>query len=299
VKVGQHASEGPSDLPEIDPAAAAPDDADADPADDADPDEPAPAAPAAPADSEALNRLRIASMKVASARTEAELRAAQEEFRPAANLGGTPPAAEPDEYDREASQLEGELLDIMPGETVEERRKNLAHYDKIGKLNFAKTAKRTEQIVNQRVKNEVARIFRDLGVMPEDFKAIAEMSRNQEWAPHLEKLGPAAKGFLPQAKALREKFARIGEEISHEDALLMASRGKSLAAAPAAPAARNQRGPVVPSAEDGPPSRTAAKPTGRAATNAEIQAEFHRLKNGAQPRFGIGGVLPSGFNGRS
>lgn len=257
-----------------------------------------PSAPAAPAaDPAAVQRLQRAMMRVAAARTPEEFTAAQEELRVAANLQEAAASSEPDEYDRAAATLEAELLDAMPGETVEERRKNLGYYTKINEVGFQRAAKRIEAIAERRAEAAIAKAFSSLGLTPDNVRGMVEASRDAEWRPILDDLGPDAKQFLPQAKALRDKAQRLGEELSHEDAMLMASRGKIVATGQ--PAARKTAGPVVPSAEVGPPPRSAAKSVGRVMTTAEILASFHRASADAARQNGApGGKLAPGFGRR-
>jgi len=292
VILGQGAPEAAPDEPEANNAPA-PEGDDAAPAA-AEPAGAPPAGQPAGPPPEAVQKLQRAMIRMASARTEAERVAAQEELRIAANLQDAPVTAEPDEYDRAVSALEPELLEAMSGETIDEKRKNLSYYDKLGERNFAKAAKRIEAIAEKRALDAVTRTFTALGLTPDNLKGMVEASRDAEWRPHLDDLGPEASKFLPQAKALREKFAKIGEELSHEDALMMASRGK-ITAVPATPAPRRNTGPVVPSAEDGPPPRAGQKHAGRAMTNAEIMASFHRAQaTKSSPNGAIGGKLQPG-----
>lgn len=263
------------------------------------PEKPVPAAAsAAPAaNNEAVQKLQRAMIRMASARTEAERVAAQEELRIAANLTDAPKATEQfDETDREAMTLEAELLGMAElGETTEDRKRNLSHYEKVVKLQLAKAAKGQTAAAQRVAIDTFKALFEELGVTPDDFKHMAKQARSAEWEPAIAKLGPDSRQLVDDATELRRKAAAVGEELDHETAMLFAARKKGKAKQAAAAPQTTQRTPVPSDEREGPPARQTAKPNGRALTGAEIIADFHakQRSNGAGQK-----LLPGFASGR-
>ena len=262
------------------------------------PEKPVPvAAPAA--NGEAVQKLQRAMIRMASARTEAERVAAQEELRIAANLTDAPKATEQFDEDPAAilrRQLEAELLGMAElGETTEDRKRNLSHYEKVVKLQLAKAAKGQTAAAQRVAIDTFKALFEELGVTPDDFKHMAKQARSAEWEPAIAKLGPDSRQLVDDATELRRKAAAVGEELDHETAMLFAARKKGKAKQAAAAPQTTQRTPVPSDEREGPPAPRTTKPNGRALTGAEIIADFHakQRSNGAGQK-----LLPGFASGR-
>lgn len=254
-----------------------------------------PAAPSAPlgVDPGQLDAVRRAVMRVAAARTPEEREAAQRDLRQVFNLDATQ-AAEPDAPDVEVLRLEAEMLDTMQGETPEERRKNLAAYHKMGDLQFARNAKRVAEMAAREAKTAVQSALSSLGLTPDDVQGLLELRRNQEWEPHIQKLGAGASSYVKDARALREKLARAGEELSHEEALQLVMQRQKKTTAPAGEPAPRRQAPPVTSAEAGPSLRPGNQGRLGTLTNEEILASFRASQKGG----GSGGGGLPGFRAR-